>query len=97
MAFVLMSCKGQSSDKSKEPLSFEQNRFDATALLNHVEVLSSDALEGRRTGTPGSLKAKDYIIAQFNLLQEKPLAESYEQQFSFKNRDKCSVIINFSC
>ncbi|MCO4821414.1 MAG: M28 family peptidase [Flavobacteriaceae bacterium] len=94
LAFVLASCNGQSTDKSEEVIDFEQTRFNTASLLQHVEVLSSDALEGRRTGTASSLKAKDYIIAQLKILQVKPLTESYEQQFSFKNKEKSYQGIN---
>jgi aminopeptidase YwaD len=35
------------------------------ALRQHVEFLSSDVLEGRRTGTEGERLAADYIVQQF--------------------------------
>ncbi|TRZ82839.1 MAG: M28 family peptidase [Sediminibacterium sp.] len=34
-------------------------------LENHITFLASDALEGRRAGTPGEQKAVDYITAQY--------------------------------
>jgi len=34
-------------------------------LENHIKYLASDALEGRRAGSPGEQKAVDYIIAQY--------------------------------
>lgn len=36
-----------------------------SAIRSHVEYLSSDKLEGRRTGTPGEAMAADYIAAAF--------------------------------
>ena len=35
-------------------------------LLQHIKTLSSDIYEGRRTGTKGGIKAKNYIINQFH-------------------------------
>ncbi|WP_242133820.1 M28 family peptidase [Aestuariivivens marinum] len=61
--------------------------FDGEALLMHVKNLSSDAFEGRRTGTKGAVKARKYIINTFCKLQVKPLRKSYEQSFMFiKNK-----------
>lgn len=62
--------------------------FDETALLRHVKSLSSDAFEGRRTGTKGALKARKYIINQFHALSVKPLSKTYEQPFSFSYHGK---------
>jgi len=39
--------------------------FDGQEALKHVEYLASDELEGRLTGTPGNLKAGDYIADRF--------------------------------
>ena len=38
--------------------------IDSTQLRAHVEVLASDAFEGRGTGTPGEEKTVEYIRAQ---------------------------------
>ena len=34
-------------------------------LETHIKFLASDALEGRRAGTPGEQKAVDYITSQY--------------------------------
>ncbi len=39
--------------------------FDAARLSRHVEILSSDAFEGRGPATPGEQKAVDYIVGEF--------------------------------
>jgi Zn-dependent M28 family amino/carboxypeptidase len=57
--------------------------FDGETLLRHVKALSSDAFEGRQTGTKGAIKAKKYIINQFHSLKVKPIKRSYEQPFTF--------------
>lgn len=62
--------------------------FDEDALLKHVKSLSSDAFQGRRTGTYGAIKAKKYIINQFYSLKVKPLGKSFEQPFSFTKKMK---------
>lgn len=42
----------------------------------HVEVLASDAFQGRNTGTPGYQKAADYVAAQFKAAGLKPAGEN---------------------
>lgn len=62
--------------------------FNESALLRHVEALSSDTFEGRETGTKGSEKAQKYIINQFYSLGVKPLNSTYEQVFHFSKGGK---------
>ena len=83
--FVCMHAKGQSpviNDSVTKPL------FDESSLLQHIKTLSSDAFEGRRTGTEGAIKAEKYIINQFTLSYVLPLGKNYEQPFSLKNERK---------
>ncbi|OBQ57222.1 M28 family peptidase [Tamlana sp. s12] len=61
----------------------ESNYFSETTLLKHLKSLSSDAFEGRRTGTAGAIKAKQFIINQFHALGVLPFTKNYEQKFSF--------------
>lgn len=75
-------CEGQNSPTDDEPL------VNGKALLKHVKTLSSDIYEGRRTGTKGGIKAKDYIVNQFHTSQVLPFKDGYEQAFSFEIRGK---------
>ncbi len=47
-----------------------------------VHFLASDKLEGRKPGTPGNVTATNYSINQLKSLGLKPLAESYQQEFT---------------
>lgn len=60
--------------------------LDVYKLLSHVEVLASDSLEGRRTGTQGNASARTYLQAAFEGLGLLPLGEQYEHPFSFPDR-----------
>ena len=62
--------------------------FNETDLLHHVKTLSSDAFEGRRTGTKGGFKAEKYIIEHFKKSKALPLLPNYEQPFSFTSEGK---------
>jgi Zn-dependent M28 family amino/carboxypeptidase len=56
--------------------------FDAGKTLKDVEILSADDMAGRRTGTPGIVKARDYIVGRFQEAGIKPFGASYLQTFS---------------
>jgi Zn-dependent M28 family amino/carboxypeptidase len=54
--------------------------IDETAFRDHLRVLASDDLEGRKPGTPGEDKTVAYLVAQFRKLGLKPgSGESYLQ------------------
>jgi aminopeptidase YwaD len=63
----------------------------AERLRQHVTYLASDALEGRRTGTPGANEAANYIAAEFKRLSLLPssrmkkngAASGFVQQFPY--------------
>ena len=53
------------------PAQKKADRKTLTNLQAHISYLSSDKLEGRRTGTPGEQLAADYIAGQ---MKEEGLA-----------------------
>ncbi len=59
---------------------------DAPKLLRDLETLSSDAMEGRLTGTPGSAKARAYIVQRFKDVGIQPIGNSFERPFTFSGR-----------
>ncbi|WP_233450978.1 M20/M25/M40 family metallo-hydrolase [Hanstruepera ponticola] len=87
---LLLGCSISCTAQKKEAISTTEIAFlyNTDSLLHHVRILSSDVFEGRRTGTTGALKAKDYIVSKLQKLQVKPLVENYEQSFSFSSRKK---------
>lgn len=59
---------------------------DPNAYVQHVRILSSDALEGRGTGSPGERKAAAYIADHFESLGCEPAGENgtYFQDFDVR-------------
>jgi hypothetical protein len=52
------------------------------ALMNHIQFLASDAVEGRRAGSIGEQKAVDYIIGQYQTLGIQAIGvDGYIQNF----------------
>ena len=59
----------------------------ASRWWSYMQVLASDRLEGRRTGTPGHRKAVEYAAAQFKKAGLKPLGtHGYFQPIEFISR-----------
>jgi Zn-dependent M28 family amino/carboxypeptidase len=68
-----------------KPLSHE---FDAAQLLRDVEVLSSDAMGGRKAGTPQGAKARDYVAHRFKQSGLESFGASYLQPFTYSYSGK---------
>jgi Zn-dependent M28 family amino/carboxypeptidase len=60
--------------------------IDSARLLDDLKILSSDAMEGRRTGTVGSEKARAFIAERFKASGVAPFGASYEHAFTFRTR-----------
>jgi Zn-dependent M28 family amino/carboxypeptidase len=78
VVLVAISCAFAAAERSPE----------ARAWWSHVEFLASDALEGRRAGTPGHTKAAAYVSSQFDSIGLKPggAKNSYTQPVQMQTR-----------
>ena len=54
------------------PLSAQSTQFDPARLSKHVEILGSDAYEGRGPATRAETKTVDYLIAQLKAAGVQP-------------------------
>lgn len=59
--------------------------------LDDVRILSADDMQGRAPGTPGSEKARAYILSRFAEIGLSPVGDKFEQPFSFAKRDGSAV------
>jgi len=59
-------------------------RIDGARLLKDLETLAADDMEGRLPGTPGSAKARVFIVQRFKEAGIQPIAKSYERPFTFR-------------
>jgi len=67
--------------------------IDSGQLMQDVKSLSSDAMQGRRTGTRGSRLAQFYILQRFKETGLQPLHDSsYEYPFFFEDKDGQKVM-----
>ncbi|MBA4760398.1 M28 family peptidase [Sphingomonas sp.] len=57
-------------------------------LFEDVRILAADDMAGRLVGTPGSAKARAYLIARMQGIGIEPFGEGYEQPFTTKHKDQ---------
>lgn len=55
--------------------------INAEQLLHDVEILSADDMQGRRIGTEGSAKAREYVVKRFKESGIQSFGDSYLQEF----------------
>jgi len=65
-----------------DPAGPAENAIQEAALVQHLQALSSDQMEGRAPATPGGQRAADYIADQLKAIGVEPAGENgtYFQQ-----------------
>ena len=61
-------------------------------MLSHYEIISSDKFEGRKIGSNGGNKAKEYLKRQLEGIEIKPFNKSYIHSFGFNNKVGNNVV-----
>lgn len=56
-------------------------------LIEDVRILSADDMAGRFPGTPGSAKARAYLVNRLRAIGVKPFGKAFEQPFDARKRD----------
>ena len=46
-------------------------------IMQRLGALAADSMEGRRAGTPGSARARAYLVAELRAMGAKPIGESF--------------------
>lgn len=70
MLLIVISCKPKASKNPAVDIRTKATvRLDSTALIRDLQYLSSEATEGRESGTPGNALAQSYITHIFDSLQ----------------------------
>ncbi|HAI84834.1 MAG TPA: hypothetical protein DCL43_14310 [Chitinophagaceae bacterium] len=82
--FLLVLPLALTAQTKKERKAMAKQRAATIAhLQQHIRILASDSLGGRRTGTPGEAAAADYVIAQWQQLQLLPQGtQGFKQPFT---------------
>ncbi|MFN4097263.1 MAG: M28 family peptidase, partial [Sphingomonas sp.] len=57
-------------------------------LFEDVRILAADDMAGRLVGTPGSAKARAYLVGRMQAIGIEPFCETYEQPFTARHKDQ---------
>ena len=62
--------------------------LDATTarIMQRLGALAADSMEGRRAGTPGSVRARAYLVAELGAMGAKPIGASYSMPITLRAR-----------
>ncbi|MFC1660183.1 M28 family peptidase [Gemmatimonadota bacterium] len=66
--------------------------MDSVQVLADLRILSSDGMEGRRTGTRGADRARVYILTAFQRAGLEALPGGFTQPFEFQSRRDTTVV-----
>jgi len=69
-------------------VQYDAQYIDAGAMLRLTETLSSDALEGRATGTRGNEAARDFVQKRFETMGLRKFGDAYVQPFAVVSVDE---------
>ena len=75
-----LSTRGN-SDQAAALTHYQTQYIDGPAMLNLTETLSSDALQGRRTGTEGADAAMNFILKRYETIGLEPVGDNYKHPF----------------
>jgi hypothetical protein len=83
---LLTGCPPKTENKNKSTTKTNLlSNIDSASLINHLAYLSSGAMQGRETATPGNKLARDYIVKIFDSLKIEKIGDSYLQPFPIGN------------
>ena len=77
---ILLSLDRNAAEPSL--VQYDAHYIDAGAMLRLTETLSSDALEGRATGSRGNEATRDFIQKRFETLGLRQFGDTYFQPFT---------------
>jgi Zn-dependent M28 family amino/carboxypeptidase len=74
----------------------QSQKIEARQLLEDLRILSADDMEGRKPGTRGSARARDYIVRRFKESGIRPFGDSYLRSFQFSFRNQTAALDGFN-
>ena len=85
--------RNQLRDQKEPPKPVARDSISAARLLPHVQLLSSDDLEGRKSGSAGAETAAAYMAQQFETLKLEPEGTmGYRQAFRQGGRTLTNIV-----
>jgi Zn-dependent M28 family amino/carboxypeptidase len=76
---------GQPTDVTNATARMEA--VDSVRLIADIRTLAADSMEGRRTDTPGSARARAFLLRRFDEVGLEPVGGRFEREFRFTAPD----------
>ncbi|THU41664.1 M28 family peptidase [Niastella caeni] len=83
VTIIITGCPPNKENKKNTGTTNLLINIDSTTLIHHFAYLSSAALEGRETATPGNQLAREYIVKVFDSLRLAKAGDSFLQPFPY--------------
>ena len=80
LALVGVSLRAQSLPRADSAPSVPA--LDETRLFTNLATLAADSMEGRLAGSPGSARARAFLVREFGRIGLQPLVKGYAISFS---------------
>lgn len=93
--FLLTSCSSQKLNLPCHQSIIIKGTIPQEKLMKDLRILSSNFMQGRQTGTLGSLRAQEYIIQQFQELELRAFYQNYTQAFTFSKNHSAKNIVGW--
>lgn len=87
--YIPLSCK-KVNDKNTNPADQKSYTITKEAIRNHILFLADDSIKGRAAGSPEMKFVTQYIVAQYDSANLKPVDTTYIQSFDFEPRWRMS-------
>lgn len=84
-------CGGEPRDPPMDPDLFVAR--DSARIMADLRVLAHDSMEGRRTGEPGNLKAREFIQSAFREAGLREPPGGFVQPFEFRSRRDTAEVV----
>jgi Zn-dependent M28 family amino/carboxypeptidase len=88
IVILLFSFQLVVSQETSKPVS---QVINAAKLLDDLKILSADEMQGRKVGTEGGAKAREYVLKRFKESGLEQLGDSFLQPFEFSGRGGVKV------
>ena len=85
-ALAMMTPIAQSVAQSATTAPTSASDAVTARLMTRLAALSADSMEGRRAGTPGSQRARRWIIGELTAMGAQPVGASFEQPVTLPAR-----------
>lgn len=92
LILALAACAPPGAETAPAAPAEEAIALDAEKLLRDVRILSADSMEGRRVGTPGSARARAYLLSEFERIGLEPVGGAYAHPFPVVRRGGADTV-----